>query len=82
VLSVDIRTNQLIVEPPGGDNWAHIDHYIDRLASHRIHRWLSPEAVSGPTPVELRLANPDVDANLFGLKPADLRLSPSWPRNR
>lgn len=28
--------------------------------------------MAGPTPVELRLADPDVDANPFALKPADL----------
>lgn len=72
VLGVDIRTNQLIVEVQAVDNPAHIDRYIDRIAADRINQWFWPESVSGPTPVQLSLANPDLDANLFGLEPADL----------
>ena len=72
VLGVDIRTNQLIVELQAVDNPAHVDRYIDRIATDRIERWLSPESVSGPTPVQLNLPNPDLDANLFELKSSDL----------
>jgi hypothetical protein len=74
VLGVDIRSNQLIVELQAVDNPAHIDRYIDRIATDTVGRWFWPEAVSGPTPVELSLANPDLDANLFALKPADLAI--------
>jgi hypothetical protein len=72
VLGVDIRSNQLIVELQAVDNPSHIDRYIDRIATDTVGRWLWPESVSGPTPVELSLPNPDVDANLFALKPAAL----------
>jgi hypothetical protein len=71
VLGVDIRTNQLIVELQAVDNPAHIDRYIDYIATDRIGRWFWPESISGPTPVQLSLPNPDIDANLFELKPAD-----------
>ncbi len=72
VLGVDVRTNQLVVELQAVDNPAHIDRYIDRIATDMIERWFWPESVSGPAPVQLSLANPDLDANLFALNPTDL----------
>jgi hypothetical protein len=74
VLGVDIRSNQLIVELQAVDNPSHIDRYIDRIATDAVGRWFWPESVSGPTPVELSLPNPDLAANLFTLKPADLAI--------
>jgi hypothetical protein len=74
VVGVDIVSNQLIVDLQAVDNPAHVDRYIDWLATDMVGRWLWPESVSGPTPVQLSSANPDLDANLFALKPADLAI--------
>jgi len=72
VLSLDIRSNQLIVEVQDPANPQHIDAYIDRIATGTIERLIAPESISGPRPVELNLINRDLDANLFALKTDDL----------
>jgi hypothetical protein len=73
ILSVDIRSNQLIVEVQEPDNPQHIDSWTDWLNTGTFG-WFKPESLSGPSPVELNLANRDLAANLFELKPADLAL--------
>jgi hypothetical protein len=70
-LSVEVEAYRLTVEIQDPANPKHVDAWVDTLGTGRM-RWLFPEKISGPSPVELNLINPDLDANLFELKPADM----------
>ena len=74
VLDIDIRSNQLIVELQDPSNPQHVDGWIDWLNTGSVTRLFWSESISGPRPVQLSLPNPDLNANLFELKPDDLAL--------
>lgn len=70
-LSLDIRAYQLTVELQDPASPRHIDAWVDTLGTGRMARWFYPEKIRGPSAVEPSLINPDLEANLFALKPAD-----------
>jgi len=76
VLSLEIRRNELTVEVQDPASPKHIDAWVDQLATSTLVRWLIPETISGPRPVDPSLPNPDLEANLFELKPGDLAVMP------
>jgi hypothetical protein len=69
-LSLEISAYGLIVAVQDPAAPKHVDAWTDVLSTGRW-RWVYPEKVSGPEPVDLNLPNPDLEANLFDLKPAD-----------
>jgi len=74
VLSVDIRAYEFEVEVQDPDSPKHIDGWTDEIRTSGVMRYISPEAITGPSPVEPTLVNPDLEGNLFNLKPSDLAL--------
>ena len=76
VLSLVIRAHELAVELQDPSQPGHIDAWQDSLATSTFRRWVYPEWISGPRPVELSLPNPNLDANLLDLKPSDAAVVP------
>jgi hypothetical protein len=72
VLSLDIRSDTLTVEVQDPASPKHVDAWVDYLNTSTLLHWIRPESISGPRPVDPTLPNPDLEANLFPLKPADL----------
>ena len=72
ILGLDIRSNQLAVEVQAVDNPNHVDSWTAWINNRGLWRYLKPESLTGPRPVELNLINRDLDADLFSVKPADL----------
>lgn len=70
-LSLEIDAHRLTVELQDPTAPRHVDAWVDEIATGRMARWFNSEKIVGPQPVELNLINPDLEANLFELKPAD-----------
>jgi hypothetical protein len=77
VLSLAIRPQELVVELQDPAQPKHVDAWTEQIDLNRFRSFVfGSESTSGPRPVDLNLPNPDVDANLFELKPADLAIVP------
>jgi hypothetical protein len=76
VMSLEIRAESLEVDVQDPAQPRHIDAWTDEIRNSGILRYISPEAMSGPQPVDPTLINSDLEANLFELKPSDLAIVP------
>jgi hypothetical protein len=81
VLSLEIRASELTVDLQDPASPKHIDEWADTIRTGRFERLLGTDAFTGPRPVDPTLIDPDLDANLFELKPADAAIVPQLIAN-
>ena len=77
ILSLEIEPQSLEIDLQDPAQPKHIDAWTVTINTARVVRLVfGAESISGPSPVEPTLANPDLDANLFEFKPADAAIIP------